>query len=84
MIPKKLFEQQLGTPIARDLFARTSREPHVKRLTVSRKSAVNLHLQGLSIKHAHSILDHLDSIRESEAAHRAVMADDEPEKRSKR
>ena len=77
MIPKKDFDQALGHPLTRELFARTAHEPHVKRLRLSRKSAVNLDLQGLSVKHAHSILDHLSSIRESEAVRRAVLSDDE-------
>lgn len=70
MIPKKLFDQQMALPRTQELFSRTAYEPHVKRLTLSRASAVNLHLQGLSVEHAHSVLDHLNEIRAREDARR--------------
>lgn len=67
MIPTKVYEAELARPRTQELFIRVMSEPHVKNLAISRKTAVNLHLQGISVEHAHSILDHLQKMRLKEA-----------------
>jgi len=70
MIPKDRFAAEMKSPRVVALFARADEEPHVRSLVISRKTAVNLHLSGISVEHAHGILDHLAAVRSEEADRR--------------